>query len=140
MIKGDNSFYSSISALEDWDFVTPVEIPQYKIGNFLYKNSFLGNLTGTTSLIKGHNSLYLSVSALEDWAYVIGVNEKLQRKILGVDLIVFKIVRPLPPPQKGSAVFLNIGPAQQQPRHWGSPFNFSESGRGSGGGGTAITY
>ena len=26
----------------------------------------------------------------------------------------------------------NIGSAQQQPRHWGSPFNFSESGRGSG--------
>ena len=39
----------SISALEDWDFVTPVEIPQYKIGNFLYKNSFLGNITGTIS-------------------------------------------------------------------------------------------
>ena len=58
LLKGRNSPYSSISALEDWDFVTPVEIPQYKIGNFLYKNSFLGNLTGTISLIKGHNSLY----------------------------------------------------------------------------------
>lgn len=36
-------------SLEDWDFVTPVEIPQYRIGNFLYKSSFLGNLTGTIS-------------------------------------------------------------------------------------------
>ena len=36
----------------------------------------------------------------------------------------------------------NIGPARQQPRDWGSLFNFSDSGRGRGGegGGTAITY
>ncbi|KAL4226691.1 hypothetical protein ACF0H5_014671 [Mactra antiquata] len=35
-------------ALEDWDIIAPVEIPQYRMP-FLYKSTFLGNITGTIS-------------------------------------------------------------------------------------------
>ena len=34
-----------VSALEDWDIIAPVEIPQYRLG-FLNKGTLLGNITG----------------------------------------------------------------------------------------------
>lgn len=38
----------SISALEDWDIIAPVEIPQNKMA-FLDKATFLGSITGHIS-------------------------------------------------------------------------------------------